>query len=256
MTSQVQPAYNTAQTNAQYALRNSVLPGMIDGNALLTSYGNNPASFGVGNSVATDVFPYSVDVGNLAYYNQLANAAAASRSDVGSLHGGNNQVANTQNQAVTSLTGYNNKVSNTANPAGASMTGYLQAPTTAATYTGVTLPPGYNQLGSGVNNYNYGGVVTGSTAAPNNYNYGDVVTGSTAAHNNYNYGGAVTAATGLATTANVNPYVYKLIKRQSGEIPMDLMTADTKRTKQLPSPPAKENIQMDKVFSSYRYYTF
>ena len=221
---------------------------MIDGGPLLSAYGNNiinPTQFGVGSNSFTqqqqqqqDVFPYSVDVTNLANYNQYA---AVKRSDVGSLSAGSNQVSNSQNRAVTSLTGYNNnnKVANNGPHVGAtSLTGYNQPTTTARPYTaGVTTTPVYNQLYNGVNAYNYAGT-TGVPSNINNYNYGGAGTGV----------GTGTGATGVTTISSINPYIYKLTKRQSFEAPMDLMTADSKLKDHLNTYPEDDtNEKMNKV---------
>ena len=259
-----QTGYNAGQTNNQYQLRNSVvLPGMIDGGPLFSAYGNiNPNQFGVASNSFVqqqqqqiqqqDVFPYSVDVTNLANYNQYA---AVKRSDVGSLSTGinQNQVSNSQNRAVTSLTGYNNNnnVANNGNRAGGatSLTGYNQPTTTGRPYTaGVSTTPVYNQLYNGVNAYTYAGA--GTTGVPsniNNYNYGGAGTGV----------GTGTGASGVTTISSINPYIYKLTKRQSFEAPMDLMTADSKQKDQLNNLPADDtNAKMNKVLNkSFLQYT-
>ena len=229
-----QTGYNAGQTNNQYQLRNGqVLPGMIDGGPLISAYGNNlinPTQFGVvdlnGNSLfqqqqQQDVFPYSVDVTNLANYNQYA----IKRSDVGSGSGSANQISKNQNRAVTSLTGYSNSNSQTSNINGihtgiTSQNGFHQPTTTPSSYTtaGVTTTPVYNQLYNGVNSYNYqvsssNGVGSGN----NNYNYGGAGTGI----------GTGAGATGVTTISSINPYIYKLTKRQSFNAPLDLMVADS-----------------------------
>ena len=237
---------------------------MIDGGQFLTAYGNNyvdpttfnngnfgtqSGNFGTqnGNFGTQDVFPYSIDMTNLANYNQYtqyANAAAQKRSDDGSLTGGKNQGSNTQNRAVTSLTSSsnnNNVVNNAKYRGGSSLTGYNQPTTTASPYTGmVTTTPVYNQLYNGVSAYNYGSAKS-NAGSYNNYNYGSqqgtgVGTGS--------------GATSATTISSINPYIYKISKRQSFEQPMDLMTADNTGKLQLtPSPfPAKKvNQKLDKV---------
>ena len=205
---------------------------MIDGGPLISAYGQqfniNPTQFGVvgGNSLIQqqqqqDVFPYSVDVTNLANYNQYA----IKRSDAGTAPAANNQVSNSQNRAVTSLTGNNNINNQFANNNGirtgiTSQNGFHQPTTTPSTYTtaGVTTTPVYNQLYNGVNSYNYqisssNGVGSGA----NSYNYVGAGTGI----------GTGAGATGVTTISNINPYIYKLTKRQSFNAPIDLMAADS-----------------------------
>ena len=233
-----QTGYSAGQTSNQYQLRNDqlrngqVLPGMIDGGPLISAYGNsliNPNQYGVvdlnGNTLIQqqqqDVFPYSVDVTNLANYNQYA----IKRSDVGSMPASNNQISKNQNRAVTSLTGYSNSNGQTSNTNGihtgiTSQNGFHQPTTTPSSYStaGVTTTPVYNQLYNGVNSYNYqvsssNGVVSGN----NNYNYGGAGTGI----------GTGAGATGVTTISSINPYIYKLTKRQSFDAPLDLLAADS-----------------------------
>ena len=194
-------------------MRSSVLPGMIDQSAL-TAFGNVDTGFGLTNTAA-DVFPYSVDVTNLAAYNQYLNAA--NRNYVVSSTG-NPPVSRSSNQATTSLTGYNTATNTGNTPGVTSLTGYNQA-SNIANQVNANSYSGYNQLSNAGNSFNYGagtGIGTGSGSA-------------TVQH-------------------NVNPYIYTLNKRHSEEVPMDLMAEDSKRSNQLPKPPTKGQSQpMDNV---------
>ena len=232
-----------------------MLPGIIDGGPLISAYGNsliNPTQLGVaGNSFIQqqqqqqqDVFPYLT---NYANYNQYA----IKRSDSASLSAGNNRVSKNQNRAVTSLTGYsnnNNKVNNNngIHTGITSQNGFHQPTTTpssystAASYTtaGLTTTPVYNQLYNGVNAFNYPSASSNGVASGiNNYNYGGAGTGI----------GTGAGATGMTTISNINPYIYKLSKRQSFDAPLDLMTADSQEKNSQPTY-MLENRKLNEVF--------
>ena len=251
--------YNAGQLNNQYQLGNAQqIPGMIDGGPLLSAYGNNlinpTSSFGASGGfnqqqqqqqqTLADTFPYSVDMTNLQNYNQYyTNALKRSDQTASTLSpGGSSQASNVQNHAVTSLTGYannNNNYANSGNRASAnSYNGYGQSTTTTAMpYTAglSTTTPMYNQLYNGANTYNYG---TGIAGGVNNYNYGGTGVGTGA------------GATGTSTISSINPYIYKISKRQSYNAPMDLLTSASKKSNRRSKKSKKKQntIEIDEVY--------
>ena len=250
--------YNAGQLNNQYQLGNAQqIPGMIDGGPLLSAYGNNlinpSSSLGVSGGfnqqqqqqqTLADTFPYSVDMTNLQNYNQYyANALKRSDQTGSTLSpGGSSQTSNVQNRAVTSLTGYanNNNYANSGNRANVnSLHGYSQSTTTTAMpYTAglSTTTPTYNQLYNAANTYNYG---TGIAGGVNNYNYGGTGVGTGA------------GATGTSTISSINPYIYKISKRQSYNAPLDLLTSASKKNNRRSKKSRKKQntIEIDEVYT-------
>ena len=135
-----------------------------------------------------------------------------------------NAVSNQQHTGLTStMASYNQLMNAQNNPTTISpLSGYNHLSTTMQ-------PQLYNQ---GSNSYNYGaavvGVGTGSTTAqPTMYSQRS---------NNFNYGAVranIGTGSGVASTTNANPYVYKLIKRQLQDLPLDLAAEDTNQISQL-----------------------